>query len=694
MEHLSVGSGRISSICCEGLLICRKLLLPLLSGFLSTRARACILSGLALCGSATSFAAKSKARLPDWVLEAAAEKLPEYPSKTGAVVLLYDVDYTVNNDGRTTEHVRQAWKILRPQAAKDIGQVGTWYSKQSGNKPSLHAWSIAPDGMRYAIEDKDVSDVDVHESFELYSDDRMLVATVPAAETGSIVAMEYEREGKPYVGDYHWYAQDNYPVRKARLTLRLPQGYTYKAVWKGSERTQSRDLEKGRTLWEMENLPAVDVTDIPLSPSPHSLYSRLDIHYSGSGMTQGNTGGTWQGIGEWFEVLAKGRNDSNNAIAAKAKELVAGKADFADRAQAIAEYVQQHIRYVAVEVGVGGYQPHSAADIFSHEYGDCKDKATLLSAMLKAVGIRSTWVLVDTNRGAIDPDAPSTAGNHMIAAIEVPEGYNSKKFFSVVKTTSGKRYLIFDPTWEKTPFGQLESELQGSYGLLIDGNESQVVKLPVLSPDINLIRRTASFHLDENGDLKGTVIETRAGDIASDWRYIYTHGTEQEQEDVRQRMLGHDLTSFHVANLKVENAGVLLKNLTVTYSLEADNFSQRMGPLLMVRPRVLGTTGYHLDHKQRTIPIDLEDSKLVQDEFEIELPKGYAVDELPRPIKVDMGFAAYESESDVKDGKLHYKRSFTVRDITLPATRYHDLQELAGVIEADEQNTAILKKVN
>jgi hypothetical protein len=80
------------------------------------------------------------------------------------------------------------------------------------------------------------------------------------------------------------------------------------------------------------------------------------------------------------------------------------------------------------------------------------------------------------------------------------------------------------------------------------------------------------------------------------------------------------------------------------------------------------------------------------DEYDIELPAGYAVDELPEPVKLDLGFASYESSSKVKGNALHYSRTYTVREITLPAEKYSDLQKLAGVISTDEQSRAILKK--
>src|SRR5436190_14403127 len=102
------------------------------------------------------------------------------------------------------------------------------------------------------------------------------------------------------------------------------------------------------------------------------------------------------------------------------KELSAGVASI-DAIRALAGFAQRDVRYIAVEVGIGGFQPHRATDVFANRYGDCKDKATLLRAMLHEIGIESHYVLVNATRGMVDPKLP-TAGsfNHVILAIKVP----------------------------------------------------------------------------------------------------------------------------------------------------------------------------------------------------------------------------------------------------------------------------------
>ncbi len=94
--------------------------------------------------------------------------------------------------------------------------------------------------------------------------------------------------------------------------------------------------------------------------------------------------------------------------------------------------------------------------------------------------------------------------------------------------------------------------------------------------------------------------------------------------------MSRDFASFTVADFKVENASALNKDLTTSYTLSADRYGRTMGPLLMVRPRVYGSEGFELDKKARSVPIDLKQTMVATDDFTIELPHGYTMDELAR----------------------------------------------------------------
>jgi transglutaminase-like putative cysteine protease len=641
-----------------------------------------------LLGVGRAYASADK--VPDWVRTEAQQKLPDLPPNTKSVVLLDEHTYTVEPNGQATEHVRYVVKILRPQGREDA--VPAVWSDKDDKLLSMHVWSIDPTGKEYAVKDNEMREYSPPgEGGELYVDVKAKIANPPGRDPGGVVAYEYEQRERPYVAETNWFFQDDTPRVHQSFTLVLPQGYTYSTTWANHDPVKGIDLENRKYRWEMNDESAIDLEQVPLRPSGSALAARLTIHYAGPGLAE-PAEGTWQGVGEWFDALAHDREAPTPEITAKAQELVAGKTDFYDRAEAIGNFVQKQIRYFVIEMGIGGYQPHQAGEIFKGHYGDCKDKATLLAAMLSSVGLHSDIVLVDTRRGFVNPDAPSIMGDHAIAAIEVPAGYESAKMHSLVTAKSGKRYLIFDPTWEETPFGQVENDLQGSYGVLVEGAQSQLIQIPVMSPELNTVKRAGTFTLSADGSLKGEVTDERFGDIAERRRSEYRKEDAQKQEEFLRKQAGRDLMSVSLSGIKVANLEALNKDLTTQFDVQASHYASATGPLLMLRPRVLGSYELNVDHKPRKVVIDLYETMQGTDTFDIEIPEGYVVDELPDPVKEEFGFATYESSTVVHGRTLHYSRTYTLRAVTLPANKYADVQRLASVIGADEAGQVVLKK--
>jgi hypothetical protein len=629
--------------------------------------------------------------VPDWVREAAKTQLPHYPPSTRAVVLLDETTYTVGTNGQAVQHVRRVIKILRPQGREDAVPF-VFYDKDS-KVTMMHVWAIGADGHEFVVKDNEISDIGIPGGGgDLYSDDRVrMMATPPGSDPGGVVAVEYEKKERPYLAETTWFFQDDLPRVRQSFTLTMPEGFTHTTTWAHHAPDPGIDLEHRNWRWEANDVHAVDLQDVTLAPATMALAARMTLHYAGPGLKEPQEG-SWKGIGQWYDTLAHDRLQPSPEIAAKAAELSAGKKDFYDKVEPVAEFAQQKVRYVEIKLGVGGYQPHSAADTFRSKYGDCKDKATLLSAMLASIGVHSALVIVDTERGVIDAEAPSIVGNHAILAIEIPAGYTSPKLRSVVTAKTGKRYLIFDPTWDKTPFGQLESNLQGSYGILMEGDQSQVIALPVLSPELNRMQRAAKFELSDKGELKGSVTDTRFGDLAERRRMVFTQDDAKDQQKFLDRTLREDFTSVRVTDIAVENAASLNKDLKTSFALDASSFATTMGPLMMVRPRVFGSYAPEVDRKSRDVPADLQETMKGNDDFEIVLPAGYKVDELPDPVHVDVGFASYDSKTEVTGRTLHYSRTYTVREVVVPAAHYGDLRKLARAIAADEQNRAVLKR--
>jgi hypothetical protein len=640
---------------------------------------------LAVMAPHPAFAANA---FPDWVLEAAATKFPPYTSNTGAVVLLDDRLVTVNADGQATERERRVLKILSPRGREYAGIVAS-YSKDR-KLGFFHAWSIGPDGHQYVVKDQEVHDEALGEWGILYDDLRAKTVTPPAADPGGIVAYEVERHVANYGAEEQtWDFQRDIPGVRWILEVDLPPSWNYYAAWLHHAPVPASEVAPNHLRWELRGVPAIDLTDVPMAPSPLALAARMVVHYSAGTLPAGDQ--RWTEIGNWYDALASSRTEAPQEIAAKSRE-VGGAADFKMKIQGVAGFMQREIRYVGIEIGIGGLQPHPAAEVFKYRYGDCKDKATLLIAMLNAVGVRATWVLVDTHRGFIDPALPSIEGNHAIAAIEMPAGYSDPELRAVVTARTGKHYLIFDPTDTYTPIGLLGSHLQGSYGILVAGNDSQVIQLPTLAPDADTLVRTASFALNADGTLKGTVTEIRSGAAARRYRRLYIEEGEKQQHEEIEKRLQRDFSSFTLDANSAQNAREMSKSVVLQYSLTANGYGQPAGDLLLIRPRVLGRNAQPYNDKPRIYPIDLGETGSWRDSIDVALPADYVVDDMPAPVDLDVGFASYKSDVKADGNVLHYTREYVVRGLDLAPEKSADVSKLMGVIAADENNSAVLKK--
>src|SRR6202044_241549 len=204
----------------------------------------------------------------------------------------------------------------------------------------------------------------------------------------------------------------------------------------------------------------------------------------------------WDDIGKWYGSLATGRLDASPEIKQQVAALTASKSDQLQKMQALAQFVQHVIRYVAIELGIGGWQPHAAPEVFSHRYGDCKDKATLMRTMLREIGVDSYHVVINSERGAVTGDMPAHNGfNHVILAITLPADVNSTSLIAVIQHPKLGRILFFDPTNEITPFGEIGGYLQSNYGLLVTADGGELVQLPQQPSDMNSIKRVGHLTL-------------------------------------------------------------------------------------------------------------------------------------------------------------------------------------------------------
>ena len=226
----------------------------------------------------------------------------------------------------------------------------------------------------------------------------------------------------------------------------------------------------------------------------------------------------WSEMGKWYSNLTSARRESSADITRQVAALTASSTNPIQKMKALAQFVQHDIRYVAIELGIGGWQPHPAADVFTHHYGDCKDKATLLSSMLKQIGVESFYVVINTRRGSVTPQTPASVGvfNHAILAIQLPANTSDPSLIAKVQHPRYGTLLFFDPTNELTPFGEIGGYLQQNYGLLVTSEGGELVELPTQPRAMNSIVRAGKLRLDGSGGTVTLNVRWEHGEVG--WR--------------------------------------------------------------------------------------------------------------------------------------------------------------------------------
>jgi hypothetical protein len=200
--------------------------------------------------------------------------------------------------------------------------------------------------------------------------------------------------------------------------------------------------------------------------------------------------------------------------------------------------------------------------------------------------------------------------------------------------------------------------------------------------------------LGADGTLSGDVKEIRIGDRATSLRgTLRSASKDADRIKPVETLLSHSMSTFAITKASIGNFQQTDLPFVYSYSFVAQNYAKPAGGLLLVRPRIVGNKwSDSLETKEpRMYPFEFDGPAKDTDVFEIALPAGYVVDDLPPPVNADYSFASYHSKTEVDGNKLRYTRTFEVKELSVPVNKVDDLKKLYRIIAGDERNTAVLK---
>jgi Domain of Unknown Function with PDB structure (DUF3857) len=294
------------------------------------------------------------ADVPPWMHALVSTPLPAHDEKTDAVLLYSEQNVTVISADKIREQVRMAYKILRPSGR----EYGIAWVPFNPHKRVIHlrAWCIPAQGNIYEVKDKDVIEVSLPkiDGAELISDVKVKLLQIPAPDVGNIVGYEYEAEEQPLVLQDTWRFQHEIPVVESHFFLQLPPGWEYSALWLNYPEVKAAQNGANQWQWTVSDVKAVR-KEVDMPPM-EGVEGQMVLSFFPAGGPASNGFSNWQQMGNWYLNLTNGRRDASPEIKQTVTSLTASAKTPLDKMRALAAFVQSDIRYVAIELGVGGLQ--------------------------------------------------------------------------------------------------------------------------------------------------------------------------------------------------------------------------------------------------------------------------------------------------------------------------------------------------
>jgi hypothetical protein len=374
--------------------------------------------------------------------------------------------------------------------------------------------------------------------------------------------------------------------------------------------TEKQSPDGGTTtyVWEMRDLKPIQVE--PMMPPMQEVTSWLEV----------TSVGAWQEIAKWFWGLSRPQVSATPALKAAVAKVVEGAKTDEQRARALYDYVANRVRYVGLEFGISAFKPHPAAQVNEKLYGDCKDKAHLLIAMLGVVGIKAYPVLlqVEERTPAADRLPALSAFDHCIALAEV-DG----------------REVWLDATAETCAYGDIPDQDRGVDAFVIRDGVGEYKRIPPYEADANGFDVKTSVELAEDGSAQVQTQTTFRGGGAQYWRDLVRSLKPDQRSEMMQASAQSYSTGAKLKDYSLPDGSDKYAPFQVKMSLATPSLAKRAGSMLILPATIGRNSGDSRNpfvKDAREWPIVFPESVLQKSETVVRLPDGYVVEEAPQDV--------------------------------------------------------------
>jgi Flp pilus assembly protein TadD len=587
-------------------------------------------------------------------------------SKEAFVVEKLHERYRFESDGTGRKETTFRVHVLSEAGVRGFGQLRFGYNSANDRIEIGYVRVTKADGSVVAAGPEAVQDLSgpLQQIAPVYTDYRVKDVTVPGLRPGDMLESQVTTIFHTPIAPGQFWLQHDFNqvsvVLDEELDIDIPAGRVVKLKNKPGFEPKITD-DKGRRIyhWSSSHLVQEDGnkdSDKTKKKKKKKLDDIADV--------QMTTFSSWEEVGRWYATLEKDRRVPSKEVKAKAQELTKGLNSDLEKTEALYDFVAKNFRYVSLSLGLARYQPQAAVDVLHNQYGDCKDKNTLLAALLEAEGLHSSTVLINAFR-KLDPDVPSPSQfDHAITMVPL-----------------GKEEIWMDATTEVAPFRLLSYSLRKKQALVIpEGGVPHLEETPADPPTPDRELEEIEGKVDDSGRLEATINFTLRGDMELKQRIYFRHIAaaqwKQAVEGINKALGGE------VSNVKISDPAATREPFTISYQVSKGNFVDWSKKKVELRLPLagLGLAAVSADVNSED---DENDDSSGEETFKLGPPHEHTyrlkLELAPRyhttapvPITLDRDYGAYQSIYKLDGNTFTAERKLTIRTAELPPARADD----------------------
>jgi hypothetical protein len=622
---------------------------------------------------------------PAFVLKSSEKKYPvseihsELLKEAKAIVRIEEAFLTVLSPDEATLKVKHAITILNDNGIRESYLIVPYNKFYTIRKIEGVIYNASGEKEK-RIPREEIFDFSAGSGYSIYEDTRIKYINPNYRNFPFTVEYTFEisMNGMINYPDWNLYNDYNISVEKASLEISLPKNMSirFKKVNYDGEPAVSESEGARIYRWESSNLKA-------LRPDPYGLpfaeYIPRIIVTPEKFKMEGyeGTSKTWNEIGFWNLKLQEGRTVLPPETVAKVKDLVSSATNDAEKVGILYEYMQEKVRYVSIQIGIGGYQPFPAETVDRLSYGDCKALSLYMKSLLEVVGVKSNYTLVMAGQDAERTDLgfPDMSFNHVILFVPLPNDT-----------------IWLECTSQSLPAGYLGSFTDDRNALAVTDLGGEIVHTPIYSEKENYQLRQVDLKIVAEGNALAQ-IKTKSSGIFYDREQRYLR---MDEKDRKKAMYDHvDIPTFDLYSITMDESKTRIPVVLEKLELGIPNFAARMGERMIFEVNLMNKMKrLPVSTAERKSEVFIRRSTAETDSIFYTFPDGYICEKPPAPVTISSQFGSYSAEMIATPQGICYVRKLNFTKGTFPPADYPRLVEyIEKIIRADAQKIVLTKKV-